>query len=186
MKIKKLATQISRVKQLCLIDCEEGEQWAGTSSAFYLLPESLPEMDSELLTLIMDIKPEKAAEFFVEHKNKPLGFPVGDTAPEESELYFDMSNRLIYDGTDILPLKTQGGGMYYIKTSQLAPVDDVQQMGIYLRIWGNRPIIAVKDGLFLVALIMPILHKSSFVPWLADVYMGTKGTEIIRKERAEE
>lgn len=66
MKIKKLATIVSRAKQLYLYDSANGRQWAGIGSALYLLPQNLPKMDTEQLTGIMDIKPKKAAEFFIE------------------------------------------------------------------------------------------------------------------------
>lgn len=162
MKIKKLASIVSRAKQLYLYDSASGRQWAGIGSALYLLPENLPKMDTEQLTGIMDIKPQKAAEFFIETGETPPTMPDGDSSYDETELLYDLTRGIIWDGTDILPLQTPGGGIYYIPFKQLDPVNDAEQPGLYLRTWGGAPVIAVKDGLFSIA------H-------------GTKAVEITRR-----
>lgn len=181
MKIKKLASIVSRAKQLYLYDSASGRQWAGIGSALYLLPENLPKMDTEQLTGIMDIKPQKAAEFFIETGETPATMPDGDTAPEETELLYDLTRGIIWDGTDILPLQTPGGGIYYIPIKQLDPVNDAEQPGLYLRTWGGAPVIAVKDGLFLSALIRPLQFTPQFCPWLFSIAHGTKAVEITRR-----
>lgn len=181
MKIKKLASIVSRAKQLYLYDSASGRQWAGIGSALYLLPENLPKMDTEQLTGIMDIKPQKAAEFFIETGETPPTMPDGDTAPDETELLYDLTRGIIWDGTDILPLQTPGGGIYYIPFKQLDPVNDAEQPGLYLRTWGGAPVIAVKDGLFLSALIRPAQFTPQFSPWLFSIAHGTKAVEITRR-----
>lgn len=181
MKIKKLASVVSRAKQLYLYDSANGRQWAGIGSALYLLPANLPKMDTEQLTGIMDIKPKKAAEFFIETGNTPETMPMGDTAPDEIELFYDLTRGIIYDATDMLPLQTPGGGIYYIPFKQLDPVDDAEQPGLYLRVWDGAPVIAVKDGLFLTAIIRPAQFTPQFSSWLVSIAPGTKAVEITRR-----
>ena len=180
MKIKKLASIVSRAKQLYLYDSASGRQWAGIGSALYLLPENLPKMDTEQLTGIMDIKPQKAAEFFIATAS-PSTMPDGDSSYDETELLYDLTRGIIWDGTDILPLQTPGGGIYYIPFKQLDPVTDTAQPGLYLRTWGGAPVIAVKDGLFLSALIRPLQFTPQFSPWLFSIAHGTKAVEITRR-----
>ena len=174
MKIKKLATIVSRAKQLYLYDSANGRQWAGTGSALYLLPQNLPKMDTEQLAGIMDIVPKKAAEFFIETGETPATMPDGDSSYDETELLYDLTRGIIFDATDMLPLETPGGGIYYIPFKQLNPVDDAEQLGLYLRTWGGAPVIAVKDGLFLTALIRPAQFSPQFSPWLFSIAHGTK------------
>lgn len=181
MKIKKLATIVSRTKQLYLYDSANGRQWAGIGSALYLLPQNLPKMDTEQLTGIMDIKPKKAAEFFIDTGATPAMMPDADTAPDETELFYDLTRGIIFDATDMLPLQTPGGGIYYIPFKQLDPVDDAKQPSLYLRTWGGAPVIAVKDGLFLTALIRPAQFTPQFSPWLVSIAHGTKAVEITRR-----
>ncbi len=177
---------MSRAKQLYLYDSANGKQWAGIGSALYLLPQNLPKMDTEQLTGIMDIKPKKAAEFFIETGKTPQTMPDSDTAPDETELFYDLTRGIIYDATDMLPLRTPGGGIYYIPFKQLDPVDDAEQPGLYLRVWDGAPVIAVKDGLFVTALIRPAQFTPQFSPWLVSIAAGTKAVEITRRGESDQ
>ncbi len=174
MKIKKLAAQISRTKQMYLLTDAGGKQWAGTSSAIYLLPGNLPRLDTELLTLILDIPPNKAADYYIEEKNISPDLPTRDGDSGEQALLYDLNCTVIYDGVELLPLNTTNGTMYFIPVKYLAPIEDAESPTLYMRHSGTSPVIAAKDGLFLTALFRPQEHKPSFVPWLAELYTGTK------------
>lgn len=174
MKIKKLAAQISRTKQMYLLTDAGGKQWAGTSSAIYLLPGNLPPLDSELLTLILDIPPHKAADYYIEEKNISPDLPTKDGDSEEQTLLYDLNCTVIYDGLELLPLNTTNGIMYFVPIKYLSPIEDAENPILCVRHSGTSPVIAAKDGLFLTALFRPQEHKPSFVPWLAELYTGTK------------
>ena len=179
MKIKKLAAQISRTKQMYLLTDAGDKQWAGTSTAIYLLPGNLPRLDTELLTLTLDIPPHKAADYYIEENNASPDLPTRDASAEQALLY-DLNCTVIYDGVELLPLKTTNGIMYFIPAKYLAPIEDAENPALYIRDRdGLCPVIAAKDGLFLTALFKPYEHKTSFVPWLAELYTGTKSAADI-------
>lgn len=185
MKIKKLASLVTRAKQLYLYDMEHGAQWAGVGDAIYLLPQSLPRMNETLLTLIMDIKPEKAAEFHIEHEAMPANMPTWDESQAELELIYEPFNSVTYDGVEMIPLINPGAGVYFINSKYLSPINDAEQPGLYLRKRGGENIIAVKDGLFLTALIKPVQHKPAFFPWLGEIIRGTVAVRTAEQEEEE-
>ncbi len=126
------------------------------------------------MTLILDIPPNKAAEYYIEEKNISPDLPTRDGDSGEQALLYDLNCTVIYDGVELLPLNTTNGTMYFIPVKYLAPIEDAENPALYMRHSGTSPVIAAKDGLFLTALFRPQEHKPSFVPWLAELYTGTK------------
>lgn len=62
MKLKAIGAITARVKQLIILD-EGTSQWVGDGYAFYLLPESLGQLNEKTAAAIFDIPEEKAGMF---------------------------------------------------------------------------------------------------------------------------
>ncbi len=172
MKLKEIAALCRKAKSVIVFD-EEGRQWAGDGSAMYILPENIGGMTPDTLCVIFDIPTDKAAEFYTRRSEFPATFESGDEA-EEDELLFDTDRRVLYDGADMTPLQTPDGKVFFIKSKYLKAVNDSENLRLTLRIdgEGNR-YIAVKDGMFLAAIIVPIMLKPGTTAWLGTLYNGT-------------
>ena len=177
MKIKAVAALCSKVKQIVLYS-EESRQWAGDGMSAYLLPEAVGMLSTGALTTIFDIPTDKAADMLIRDIHMPTVYDTEDEGEEEEELRFDPASSITYDGTEFLPLMTQDGRIYFIKIKYLRPITDCEGLRLSLRrTAGGRAYIAAKDGMFLVAIIMPAMPKGYMREWLRDLHQGTEKTE---------
>ena len=60
MKLKAIGAILNRVKQMVLLDAGSS-QWIGDGYAFYLLPESIGQLNVKTACVIFDIPEDKAA-----------------------------------------------------------------------------------------------------------------------------
>ena len=185
MKIKAVAALCSKVKQIMLYH-EAGRQWAGDGMSAYLLPEAMGTLSTGALTAIFDIPTEKAADMLIRDTHMPTVYDTEDEGEEEEELRFDLASSITYNGTEFLPLMTQDGRIYFIKIKYLRPITDCEGLRMSLRRTdGGRPYIAAKDGMFLVAIIMPLLPKDYMREWLCDLHQGAEKTESREKVKGD-
>ena len=158
MKLKALGSLCSRVKQIVLYD-EARELWIGDGVAAYRMPDALRDVSESAITAIFDIPSEKAADFLIRRIGMPESLCTGDTDTSgDQELDFDLSMRIVWAGTDYLPLRTKLGRTYLIRTKYIKPIEDAEQIRFSLRhqnAGDGWPYIAAKDGMFLTALILP-------------------------------
>ena len=172
MKLKNMGALCKKAKSIILLADEDGRQWAGEGGALFLLPENLGTMTTATLCTIFDIPVDKAAEIYTETGGFPGGYDSADDS-EEDELLFDTYRRVLLDGRDMVPLREPGGKVYFVQTKYLKAVDDSENLRMTLRFSeGGKPYIAVKDGLFLTAIIMPIKLLPGSTDWFGQIYNG--------------
>lgn len=171
MKLKNVGALCRAAKSIVLYD-DGGRQWVGDGSGMYVLPENLGIMSVEMLCTIFDIAPEKAADFFTRRQGWPTPYD-GEDDTEEDELIFDTDRRVMFDRRDMVPARTESGRVYFVQAKYLKAVDDSENLHMTLRLTADgNPYIAVKDGMFLTAIIMPVKLRTGTTAWLGSVYNG--------------
>ena len=171
MKLKEIGAICKRAKSIIVYD-EEDRQWAGDGGAMYILPENIGSMTPGTLCVIFDIPTDKAADFYTKQQGWPAPFDSGDDS-EEDELIFDTDQRMLIYGRDLLPLRAPDGTVYFIQSRYLKPVNDSENLRLTLRFTAEgTPYFAVKDGMFLAAIIMPVKLLPGTTAWLGSVYNG--------------
>ena len=158
MKIKALASLCSRAKQIVLHERGTG-LWIGDGRGLYRMPDALRMCDEGMVTAIFDVPPEKAADYHIIHRKMPEAISTEDAEDGEEELSFDLQRRVIFDGTDYLPLTSGDGRCYLIRTKYVKPLEDAEQLGFALRhrlAQIGEPYIAVKDGMFMVGVVAAV------------------------------
>lgn len=173
MKLKKVASLCTESKIFRMYDRTDAdgvvEQWLGDASTAYPM-RGLPYLDEENLYRIFDV-PEKTREkMFFNHGPMPEGINVDDFANGE-RLAEDSGMTISFGGTVLLPLR-YSGGILYIQTKYLAPLDDqLNYLQLYVRRTesGGR-YIAAKAGMLLVAVIFPYdAIREGFVDRLDEI-----------------
>lgn len=170
MKIKQIASLCSKAKTLALYD-DGRRQWLGDGVGIYLLPESLPELDTGSACTLMDIQMKKAADWYVRRSDFPQKYDPADVNAGE-ELNWSECNRAIVEGKDMLPLLGRAG-TYFIQTKYIKPITDSEALQLKLKYTDDDiPYIAAMDGVFLAAVIMPVRIKDTEREWLGQIYSG--------------
>lgn len=181
MKLKTVGALCKSAKSIVLYD-DFGRQWAGEGGAMYILPKKLGSMSVEKLCTIFDISADKAADFYTRHDDWPEPYD-GEDDTEEDELIFDTDRRVMFDKRDMVPLLTPGGKVYFIQAKYLKAVDDSENLHMTLRLTEDgKPYIAVKDGMCLSAIIMPVRVKPTTTVWLGQVYNGAAKVRLESEE----
>lgn len=175
MKIKALAALCSKRKTIVIFD-DLDRQWAGDGVAAFLLPQVLGGVDLTMLCVVLDIPSGKAADFSTRHVDMPEDLCTEDDDDREEELIFDTDCRILYNGKDLVPLRTASGKIYFIKTKYLKPLEDSEQLRLSLRNAETRPIVVAKDGMFLAGLIAPETISMELSGWLQQVHSGAAST----------
>ena len=170
MKINAIGALCKKAKEIRVYN-EEGRQRIGTSAAVYLMPESIGPFSESGFYCMLDIQPGKAAEFNYTESDFPEGYDGGDDA-EEEELSYDSDFRCMLNAKDLLPCATAKGEVYMIQYKYLKPVSDSENLRLTLRIDSEFPYIAVKDGMFLTALIMPVIVREKDINMLRGLAAG--------------
>jgi len=169
MKIKAVAALCSKVKQIVIQD-QRTRQWIGDGAAAYVLPDNFPELDEASVCTMFDIETEKAANYYIRRESLS-GFSTVDNDDEEEWLDYSENRRLLIDGKDLLPVTMSQCKTFFIQTKYLKPLADTEQLQLFLRGGGtDRPYIVAKDGMFVVAIIMPAALKASARTWLGSVH----------------
>lgn len=169
MKIKAVAGLCARVKQIVIHD-QGVRQWIGDGMAAYQLPDNFPEINESSACMLFNIETDKAADYYIRRRELP-GFNVADDDDGEEYLEYDTDRRLIVDGKDLLPVSMPHRKTYFIQTKYLKPLKDAEQLQLFLRdAASDTPYIVAKDGMFVVAVIMPTRIKASARLWLGTVH----------------
>lgn len=171
MKLKNVGALCKSAKSIVLYD-DGARQWVGEGGAIYILPENLGRMSVEMLCTIFDIHTDKAADFFTRRSDWPTPYD-GEDDTEEDELIFDTDRRVMFNKRDMVPLQAPDGKVYFVQAKYLKAVDDSENLHMTLRVTeAGTPYIAVKDGMFLAAIIMPVRFEETATSWLGRVYNG--------------
>lgn len=173
MKLKELAKICKAARTVCLYDDGDGQQWAGTGSTFWKLPENLGRMTPESLCTVFDYTQGQIEK--MEISDRPLPpFDLSEFTDGEIELFYSEFNRLILRAIDVLPLIAPGGEVFCVQTRLLSPGKDAEQPSLYLRRIepAGIPYIVFKEGMFLNGVIVPMLIAPEDATWIGDVCGG--------------
>ncbi len=157
MKIKQVLSLCKNRSHYSLRKDNYGTQWLGDGAAFYLL-NNCPIFDKESLFAISDLTEKQIAKmFFEENAIKPDYFI--DTF-ENEVIAEKMQTQIITNGNVYIPYITSHG-IKFIDAKYLKPVIDSDDIEVYERNYDNATILAVKQGMLLIAIMAAIDIKSA-------------------------
>ena len=176
MKLKKIAQLCNKEKIYVLYDkpYKDGiTQWLGDGRAAYPL-DGMPLLDEESLCKMFDISEKRRDKLVIRQMERPKMLCMEDTDPGEVPVK-SMKLEIFHEGKDLLPLTFQEG-VVFIQRKYLSPFDGEEELvELYARKTGGQTYIAVKNGLLLRALIMPVnMVTSGFVDRLSDLFWECK------------
>ena len=176
MIIKRIAALCKAVKNIILLDCDDGTQWVGDGRGFYQLV-GMPELGEQSICAVMDIPPEKAAEMEITRKKMPEAYDPEKAGGVSGYLEFDDGNCVTFFGRTLMPVKNREGPKY------LKPLGDLDN--ITLESGGRRFLIA-NDGMFPVGIILVEPVPDLLVSWLAEVSTAARDEEQWNKRMVRE
>ena len=154
MKFADIAKRAKATKIACVLTDENGVQWVDVGAAVYRL-EGLPKMSSEDFLRLAGVSEEKIGSFYVEGNNVTETSLRNETG-EEIALTSDMAGLVVdMDGYRLMPFYTALHGVIWLDVKNMEPImkGDTNYLRFFLRRFGNGWMIAVKDGLVLIAII---------------------------------
>ena len=188
MKLKTLAALCKKEGVFCLYDRANAdgeivEQWLGTASAVYPLPD-LPYLTEAHLVALFDITEKQLAKMSIKHGALPESINFEHTDPAEIILNREKMT-LAYDGLIVRPLMTRDG-LELINDAYLSPLADVaDELELYERHTASGQIyFAAKMGLMLVGVIMPTrLVEEQFVESVEALARRSRAALTLKNER---
>lgn len=148
--------KIAEIRKLCqrnktIILYRHGhEQWVSDGRAIYPLA-GLPTMGKESITALMDVPEDKADGYYIDKSPVPPNICLDDNCQEET------LRQTNYTLSDLQPLYTPDGEYILIDPNYLRPLKDFAgEMCLYLRGDPGARYVAVKTGLILRAVILPM------------------------------
>lgn len=192
MIIKKTIQLCKNSKRIILIDTEDS-QWISDGHAVYPMHE-MPEFDIDSLLKTYDITAKKGEKIIKRHiNNKTINLNFSDTCPDEV-LCEQNPIRIAINGTTYIQMLTENG-CELLDSKYFTPLADANEdmVQIYQRTTESGDVyFAVKDGMFLIALIQPtlVLNEKTLEELKAfvtrcDVHMRNKTrdkTELIEPD----
>lgn len=185
MKFADIAKRAKATKIACVLTDENGVQWVNVGAAVYRL-EGLPKMNSEDFLRLAGVSEEKIGSFYVEGNNVPETSLRNETG-DEIALTSDMAGLVVdMDGYRLMPFYTALHGVIWLDVRNMEPImkGDTNYLRFFLRRLGNGWMIAVKDGLVLIAIIpekkmSEFLYEQVQILWMR---CEQRGVETEREE----
>ena len=185
MKFADIAKRAKATKIACVLTDENGVQWVNVGAAVYRL-EGLPKMSSEDFLRLAGVSEEKIGSFYVEGNNIPETSLRNETG-DEIALTSDMAGLVVdMDGYRLMPFYTALHGVIWLDVKNMEPImkGDTNYLRFFLRRFGNGWMIAVKDGLVLIAIIpekkmSEFLYEQVQILWMR---CEQRGVETEREE----
>lgn len=181
MLINKIIQLCKKEKRIYLVDVDES-QWLSDGHAIYPMYE-MPEFNIDSLLKTYDISSKKGEKIIKQHINcKTINLNFTDVCSDEV-LCEQNPIRIVINGTTYIQILTENG-CELIDSKYFAPLSDANEdmVQIYQRTADSGDTyFAVKDGMFLIALIQPTVvinektlnELKSFVS-RCDVHMRNK------------
>ena len=185
MKFADIAKRAKATKIACVLTDENGVQWVNVGAAVYRW-EGLPKMSSEDFLRLAGVSEEKIGSFYVEGNNIPETSLRNETG-DEIALTSDMAGLVVdMDGYRLMPFYTALHGVIWLDVRNMEPImkGDTNYLRFFLRRLGNGWMIAVKDGLVLIAIIpekkmSEFLYEQVQILWMR---CEQRGVETEREE----
>lgn len=153
MIIKNIAKLCRESRYLAIHQAADGVQWIGNGHAFYAVP-SLPQMTFDQACAAFDYN-DKVKKNIIEGKNETNNnyFILSDNFPFET--YIEEAPEDISMNGRSFKMFRCAGRVFFINSEFLLPVADISEKMYYMRYVGDMPLLCVKRGLLIVAVIHP-------------------------------
>lgn len=150
MKIKKIESLCKKAKRIVLLD-NKNEQWAGNGYALYALL-GMPKLNEETVLKVFSMDdPDKYAAQYIKSID---GICLEDMVSDEIEATVNPIGISLGE-IELLVLMSEIG-VFFIQKRFLAPVADMPALNYTLRKGSNGYYVAIKSGMLLVGIIMPM------------------------------
>lgn len=183
MKLKKLGEILKKSKRAVIFQkqTESGfvVQYLSDGSGIYPC-FGLPRLTKEGLLTILDIEKSKWDGWHVSEKEIPEDICLSDTDDVEWNAFptfynIDLGNRVV------TPLETELNGIVFLDIKYLTPLQDTPGLQFFIRkSRGGELYIAVKNGVLLVAVIMPVRVVCGAFLEKSREFMARITTELVR------
>ena len=172
MKTKPIISLCTKSHRIELYtDAGRGAQWLSDGSALYLL-DGLPNLSTEILCAMYDISNKNKDKILFKDSPDLVEYIDHNDVCELELAAVPLNMSLKYGGDILIPFETELG-IFYINSEYLKPFSDsrFEEMSFFLRYSRQRGFyyIAVKLGLLLEGLILPIEVKDDFVSMLEKI-----------------
>lgn len=170
MKLGKIKKAMTR-KTLYIVNGEDGFQWIGDGSAFYIADKNLDLSDGNLLA-ILDIDEDKRSEYTVREIDGEK-VPELDICPQEDcdKLLHPLVSLSWTDELETI-MTTEDGEAVAVDQAYIAPADGKEPLMFVLRRSVNRdtgeirgPVVVVFRDMLCCAVIMPIGARTMTEIW---------------------
>lgn len=171
MKIKAVERICRSEHLVILVGSNAGEQWIGASGALYPL-HGFPKMDEVSVFAWMDI-PEAKRKNYVFQYDYELYEAYDFSDSSDGERYIERGRYTITTPRGCMEPLNVSEGVIYINAEYLKPFGD--RMMLYERRTNDgRLYIAVKEGLLLKGIIMPMVIEQSMADDLLEIARLTR------------
>lgn len=152
MNIQHIKRACMNARTAMIYDTPDGEQWIGNGAAAYLV-EGI-RVDERALTYLFNMSEKQQSEMYMLERS--IDDPRFTDAPYEGQREENAVELglITYLDEDRLALKTDGGVMF-IRYAYVSAIKE-KYRSFTVRWWDGRPLVAVYDGMFCKALIVPM------------------------------
>lgn len=190
MKLSALAAIVKESGHCCRITAANGRQFISTGYGVYNMDGYPKPQNKEELAAMLGISSKKMESIFFDEKtaenNVIYGVSLADD-PANEEPTDKLSTSIVVSGEEHIALRHPDGSVGFIRASQLKPVEselNKEYAAVCVR-WGNwrdgKPFYAIKDGMYLRAIILPATLGESTAEdlneILASMLAGQQKTE---------
>lgn len=161
-------------------------QWINTGGAAYKL-EGLPPMSADSFLNLLGIGERKKQDWYKEDQADKEGIFKPDRYAEEELTADDAGISIAYNGKYLTPIY-RPGGVIWLDLNLMAPVVNAktEYLRFFAREQGGKYVIAVKDGLILIALIAEFEMSEDLRDKLELLYTQCnrrlRGSDYLREE----
>ena len=164
MKLSALAALIKDCGHCCQITAANGRRFISTGYAVYNMDGYPKAKNKNELAAMLSIPEKKMEDIYFEEKtaenNVAYGVSLADD-PDNEEPVDKLGTRIVVNGEEHIALRHPTGTIGFIRTAQLKPGESEltkEYAAICVR-WGDwrdgTPVYAIKDGMYLRAIILP-------------------------------
>lgn len=184
MKFTDIAKIAKARKKAEIVTTTNDEQWLSVGAAAYKL-EGLPKMDAKEFLRLAGVTDKKAENWVQVDREDESGI-FSESGWNELELTADMAGLSIeYNSYILTPFYTMDGAVW-VNVGYMVPVlaGKTEYMRFFLRRINGQNVIAIKDGLLLIALIAEFSMDRDFLEKIGLLYEQCKqrGAEEERRE----
>lgn len=170
MKLAKINKALTRPSRY-IVTGEDGFQWLGDGTAFYVVDQGLDLTEDNLLP-VLDIDEEKRDGYYV-HEVEGSRMPQCDVCPQEEndELLHPLVS-VSWAGELVTIMTTETGEAVAVPQSKIAPADGKEPLIFYLRKSVDQetgeikaPVVGVFKDMLCCAVIMPVKAETMNEMW---------------------